>query len=770
MGSRSVGRWLTACLILAGCGSNPGGAELALDYAGGFAGTWFGSATYTYRQDGQTTTTDRPLQPLIVVTGKNALQLPAFCSASDPGVSATVTSPTHFDLKPYQCQVSDSGYCPFTVKVDHGGGDLAGATLHLDYHGTLEQPASAGCPAITVQYDLIFSGTHTPPSQQQPKPATPENVKVSKGDYYAVFNLSWTVSGPVGQIQVQARLGSGDWQDVGTLYSSSSAVSLNNPPERVPVAFRIRNTNGESSDWSAEVTENTGLYPPVVNSATGADGTIRLTWVPRQDVTGLIIERSTGQGMSDWTPLTTLAAGSSSYIDTQLAEFQFYAYRLRWVDGAVEGYRTALYPVNTGLLAPTGLAAVPGVERVDLTWQNRSTSATEIVVVRTLGLTPFSGTSEVAHLPPTATSFSDVGVATGLYRYEVDARAAGYSASSQSVPLATVPTSGSWETSVLEFPAGDLDLMGGAGIDDSTRVLAWSGSAGLVGSDSPAWLPHLPPNWGMFGMSPPTFELDASFHPHIVWMRSTVQGTSEAAVTHEWFDGNVWHSDELTRWQIGMWTHALDPTARPVVVTASTSGILALRWNGSAWVVENTGISIAQNTSLGAMQVAVSPEGVIHLVVQDTAGNVIHAWRTSSWNQEVVTLPSATEGLMQVAASTGDRVTVTFFDWMVPQAQIIEKSGGTWRAPVNAPSQNSFLNLLGLRLATSGAGAHPTLAIATPSGLQIARSTDGWALHPLTGVAAILGVGYDASDHLWVLVQGGWDGGPTSYLALFREK
>lgn len=71
---------------------------------------------------------------------------------------------------------------------------------------------------------------------------------------------------------------------------------------------------------------------------------------------------------------------------------------------------------------------------------------------------------------------------------------------------------------------------------------------------------------------------------------------------------------------------------------------------------------------------------------------------------------------------------------------------------------------------TSGTGADPTLAIATASGLQIARPTNGWTLHPLTGNSPILGVGYDASDRLWVLVEGGWDFSGTTYLALFREE
>ena len=770
MGRLSVGSWLTACLLLASCGSNPDGQELAVDYAASFAGIWYGSGAYTYRQNGQSTTFTQDLQPLVVVTGKNALQLPQYCSASDPGPSAKVTSPTHFELKPYDCPVNPAGNCPFTVKLDHGGGTLSGSALQIDYQGTLEQPASSGCQAVTVEYDLVFSGTHTPPGSPLEKPSPPENVAVTKDQFYGRFDLSWTISGAVGQIEVQARQGNGEWQDMGLLYGSPSFVELINPAERTPVAFRLRNTNlGVHSDWSAEVTENTGLYMPQVTLATGGGGQIQLGWFMRQDVTGLIIERSTGT--TGWTPVTTVPSGVARYTDTQVDELQLYSYRLRWVDGAIEGYNATLYPMNPGVRAPTALVAVPGVERVDLSWQNQSSSASGIVVVRSMFLAPGFGGTEVAHLPPTATSFSDVGVATGLYRYEVQTLATGVAASSASVPVATLPPSGSWDVSVLQFPAGDLVGVAGAGIDDTGRVLAWSSAQGLVGSNSPAWLPHQLADANGLPVAVPMFELDASFHPHIVWMRSTVQNTLEAAEMHEWYDGSGWRTEELIRLQLdSWWVHALDPSGRPVVLTAKSSGFRVVRWNGSAYVVEDTGASLAPNTSVSALRIAVSPEGVVHALVQGSDGHVVHAWRDTSWKQEAVTVLTSTETLQEIAASTGDRLTVTFLDWVVPQVRLVEKSGGAWGAPVTISASTLFVDRQSLRLETSGTGAHPTLAMPTPSGLQIARPGDGWTPHTLTGTSGAMGLGYDASDKLWVLVPGGSDFNGTTYLAMFREK
>jgi hypothetical protein len=181
MGPRSVGSWLTACLLLAGCGSNPG-QELANDYAADFAGVWYGTGTYTYLQNGQPTSThSQVIQPLVVVTGKNALQLPEYCSASDQGVSAKVTAPTHFEMQPYDCPLNTTSSCPFRVKMEHGGGTLSGSTLQMDFHGTIVQPPNSGCQLVTIGYDLVFSGTHTPSSTSE-KPSAPENVMVLFGE------------------------------------------------------------------------------------------------------------------------------------------------------------------------------------------------------------------------------------------------------------------------------------------------------------------------------------------------------------------------------------------------------------------------------------------------------------------------------------------------------------------------------------------------------------------------------------------------------------
>ena len=84
---RDRGGWLALAVVAAACGSSPGTQELSEDYAAKFAGNWYGNATYTYRQNGSVVATDTyAVQQLILVTGRNALQLRTRVNDAHPNV------------------------------------------------------------------------------------------------------------------------------------------------------------------------------------------------------------------------------------------------------------------------------------------------------------------------------------------------------------------------------------------------------------------------------------------------------------------------------------------------------------------------------------------------------------------------------------------------------------------------------------------------------------------------------------------------------------
>lgn len=705
------------------------------------------------------------------MSGKNTLQLPQYCSQFDPGLTGSVISSTEFKLEPKECSTSNGG-CSITIKLESGGGKLNGDTLQLVFHGTVVQQASAGCPAATAQYDITSPMTRSPSSSTTLE--APTDLVASRGSSYGAFNLSWTVD--TGQyVEVQARIGSAaTWSTVGTFYGTQTSVQLDtNTPERTAVSFRVRTTNGsQASDWSSEASSDFGLTGPWIQSVDGSSGSVRLSWQTRSDVTGLLIERSAGDvPTQSWTTVSTVAPPETSYVDDQVEEGRTYAYRLIWLDGSFRGYPSSTL-VQVGLRTPAALTAVPGVETVQLPWENRSSAATEIVVSRAPGLSGGFGPTELVHLPPTATSYTDVGVPTGLYTYSVQPRLGGSFGGVASVGVATLPpaSSGSWQTTILTMPQTDLtfSFASHAALDDTDRLLVFDGDDGLVGSDQASWLPHaLPVN---VLSSQPYFQLDRSFRPHLVYLRSTVQGTNVNAVVHEWFDGTDWKSEELARLVAAGLTFALEPSGRPVVLVngdGTGPGLRVLRWSGSAYVVDDPGIAVGgPGLGLYGWAFAVSPEGKLHVVAQGYTGETVHASRGASWASEPVTLPAAEARIVDMTASTGDTLSLLSWDWSSSKLQVTTRTGSGWGSPVPLASSGA-IDPGNLRLGTSVTGGAPALALATSSGLQVARASDGWTEHLLTGPNPLLGIGYDASDRLYVILSGGFvgDGNPGRRLS-----
>jgi hypothetical protein len=775
MEPRRSAAWLLLVAGLAGCGSDPQPQELAEDYAPSFGGTWYGTASYVYRENGQVTGTfSRDVSQLILVSGKNTLQLPQYCSASDYGLTGSVISSTEFKLEPRECSAS-SGGCSLTIKLESGGGKLNGDTLQLAFHGTVVQQASAGCPAATAQYDITSPMTRSPASSTTLE--VPENLTASRGDFYSVFNLSWTLDTSQ-YVEVQARIGSAvTWSTVATAYGTQASVQLDtSTPERTPVSFRVRTTNGsQASDWSSEASSDFGLTGPWIQTADGSSGAVRLSWQARSDVTGLLIERSAGAAPTQsWTTVTTVAPPETSYVDDQVEEGRTYGYRLTWLDGSFRGFPSSSL-VQVGLRTPAALTAVPGVETVQLTWENRSSAATEIVVTRAPGLSGGFGPTELAHLPPTATSYTDVGVPTGLYTYSVQPRLGGSFGGVASVGVATLPpaASGTWQTAILTMPGTDFTFSFAtrAALDDTDRLLVFSRDNGLVGSDQASWLPHALPVSSVSGQ--PYFHLDRSFRPHLVYLRTTVQGTNMNAVVHEWFDGTDWKSEELARLVAAAINFALEPSGRPVVLVSGDGtgpGLRVLRWSGSTYVVDDPGIVVGgAGLGLYGWAFAVSPEGKIHLVAQGYSGETVHASRGASWASEPVTLPTTEARIVDMTASTGDTLSLLSWDWTTSKLQLTTRTGSGWGSPVPLATSGG-IDPANLRLGTSVNGSAPALALSTSSGLQIARASDGWTEHLLTSPNPLLGIGYDASDRLYVILSGGFVWGMGTQVVVYREQ
>jgi hypothetical protein len=209
-----------------------------------------------------------------------------------------------------------------------------------------------------------------------------------------------------------------------------------------------------------------------------------------------------------------------------------------------------------------------------------------------------------------------------------------------------------------------------------------------------------------------------------------------------------------------------------VLVTPDGTGaaLRVLCWSGSAYVSENPGITLSGTPNLGGMLITASPEGVIHVLAQDyTAMSAVHAWRGASWSSEPVPL-AANVVLSKVTASTGDIVSLTTQNGLTANFQVLDRGSSGWGTPADIGTSGVLGDVLNARMTTTP-GRSPVLGLNLAlNGVRIARRSDGWTPRQLTGPANVMGLGYDANSHLYVIVQGGYLASGGYRAAVFREQ
>ncbi len=224
---------------------------------------------------------------------------------------------------------------------------------------------------------------------------------------------------------------------------------------RVTAEDAAGNISTASGESSAVVTgDTTPPTPPANLVATGSLSSVALTWSASSDNVGVLrynVHRSTTDGFTPSAANRVGQPSSASFTDTGLAAGTYY-YRVTAEDAA--GNLSALSSQATAAVtgdtspptAPASLTATPGSGTASLAWP----AATDNVAVArynvhrstTNGFTP-SAANRIAQ--PTATSYSDTGLAPGTYYYRVTAEdAAGNvgAASPQASALVTAQPTG----------------------------------------------------------------------------------------------------------------------------------------------------------------------------------------------------------------------------------------------------------------------------------------------------------------------------------------
>ncbi len=263
-------------------------------------------------------------------------------------------------------------------------------------------------------------------------------------------------------------------------------------------AYRVSNLrNGFSSptSWSS-YPAFAGLPAPSFVSAywDSNKGGVYLYWSAYGTYDAFSIERATcdssGQLKGTWSTVATPSGSTTSYIDFSTQELTYYLYRVSGVRGQTNSLAVSSYTVNTPMAAPTGLTATAAAGGAQLTWQNHSTSATQIVVRRGPASNTYTYT-DVAILSSTTTSYVDPLAHLGYYHYTVVAKAGFSEAVSASTIFATPnpPDALTLTNSTKAFP----DAADAALTPTGTWALATTSPFGMLSNNDP-WTPYFPNN------------------------------------------------------------------------------------------------------------------------------------------------------------------------------------------------------------------------------------------------------------------------------------
>jgi hypothetical protein len=245
------------------------------------------------------------------------------------------------------------------------------------------------------------------------------------------------------------------WQKVGT-------TTINIPTGKHQLKIKVRE-DGTRVD-KVLLTKNTALTPsglgggalacseapptaPTMFVANDGVGQVAMTWVDTSsNETGFKIERKPqGQPDTSYMQVGTAAANATSFTDMGVAA-GVYTYRVKSTNAAGDSGSNADDATVTAAQppsAPTNFVANDGVGQVTMTWTDTSSNETGFKIERKPQGQPDTSYMQVGTAAINATSYTNTGVAAGVYTYRVKStNAAGDSASNADDATVTVPSIG----------------------------------------------------------------------------------------------------------------------------------------------------------------------------------------------------------------------------------------------------------------------------------------------------------------------------------------
>jgi uncharacterized protein (TIGR03437 family) len=313
----------------------------------------------------------------------------------------------------------------------------------VQYGGNLPLVVQIGGVSSQTSVTLAVSG---PPA---PVPGAPQNPTASVNSSGQVV-LTWTPADSLAtQFHIERQNAGAGFTEIAVIQASATTFTDANVTPGTAYGYRIRAANDYGfSTYSAVVNATVPVAQlpppaPTLQATAISSSQVHLTW--STTATGIVlfsVERRTTTGA--YSQISQPPATSTSYDDSGLTESTTYLYRMRVQTGA--GFSPYSNEVTVTTLqalpaAPTNLQATAvSSTQVNLTWRNNAPDATAV---------------RVEYLPPSSTTFTDIGPAATLtsagitnlqpntaYSFRVRAQnAVGYSAYSNVASVTTLPVS-----------------------------------------------------------------------------------------------------------------------------------------------------------------------------------------------------------------------------------------------------------------------------------------------------------------------------------------
>lgn len=636
------------------------------------------------------------------------------------------------------------------------------------------------------------SGGTTPSVQDAPTALTATLYQAP-----AIFHLAWTKPATAFDgYEFEGRQDSGAYTKlhqglISNIWVEAYYDGGYSLPELSPYSFRVRVMRGTTpSAYSNESGVRIGLFAPTVYSPYAANGGITISWINNSLLADTLkLERGTPNGSTtSWSTLPNVPFGTTSWLDMNAQEGLACLYRVTYSKGQdsaqADSYNTATSP----MVAPSQITATPLVEGVKLDWQNTSQVATEVAVMRSSGLNAYPSYQQVALVPVGTTTYQDTLLATGYYTYRLENRKTGVSpAYSEPVQVVTLPPQNgvSVVPTTLLLPQAGTIRRGSQGQWFLSGT--YTSSVDVMEPSGANWVDYIPPS--ALSWSAPYFLLDSHDRPHLVYLRSVVQGSQEVALMHAWRDAVGWQTEEIARRMLSSdstrspYTFALDAQDRLHLVWLKSAGTTAdleyaFKDQSGTWAVEALGALPTQST-LGSYKLTLDPLGQPHVLVGAWT-TLFHLTRSAgTWSTETIPSNGASVGWYEFLgglASGPDSLIV-----MAPRAHqpydgkydlvMFRKEAGSW-LPEEVIVTTTTWGFSGT-LASNPGGTRFALYYGTDSGSMLRVWTSGVWSSSLVGPSSYGSplLGFDASDKLYLLLSAGYGASSNSYTyVLYREQ